>query len=1011
MKILESLAAISTSYTVFKKDQVLTHCQLNTISDYLNDQSRLTRMNLMGVGLACGLRPSVQADSTVKVTSGLGITTDGDLLYFNADMVFDKFKRYGESNPQYEPFFANGAMVPVYELVQVGAADARADSLSLFAPNTGKTLDNMVALLFMESYVKDSTLCSGSGCDNLGGDCLNSLKLLLVDKASAGSLQYPVVTANQIFDNLSAIEIDRPLIPATTSHPGTFSKLATIYRATCTVLHAKLLDCLLKLSPLLYRSPFFADVFPSDPSATWNTKLNAIKSLFASVDIGIQYYYDFLKDVAETYNDVRELLFGDNTWCCPDLRAFPKHLLLGNLVSSASLSSANLSSANLSSANLSSRSLWSASRWSANPDDNRTPFYPSPLLSQTMEQLDHAKFLVRKLDTLIQTFQVPYPDPGAREMEIRITPSRSEECPLEERAIPYYYQVNEAYPIHKSWNYRLHKRGMDTRNYSYNAVAYGAQGATADPLSTQIGRFPFFRIEGHLGKKLTDALAIIEAEIKSRNLPFAVRSIMLGSDKTKLVKPGIRYSDLHRFHYLLRQEVSHQLEEVQMFSAGFKEKINTAVADKIVDPAAGEVAYAQDSSVTANAALSRDKLNLGYSDYKNAVPWQITDFVARLGPTLGTTLGATMRSSGEFKSKLGEVLRTEVSTPFDALISNTHVQWMPWLDEVIRIKEEAEDEKLLFTNFIAQHPGIEHFAGVPRGGTFVLVYDDSKNQVVVADFMLPYCCCDTTEKEPQEGNWVLPNLTVRPTIDPDWIKNNVISVLPTRDKFVKDRLESFKTTQLDGIVQGKLDNFKTTQVDRTIQDKLAEFKAKDVDALKSDLSQRIDYQQENYFHVMDNSISLIGNALAGKQDIQGISGALAGVAGAATGVFTDKELGQKVTSAKAARQVVDYYNEKARQPDLPGDVREKYLTQAQEAEKDLANIITDTVNYIDSSKMDVSLGSEGFSAVMEMNTGLAKITTADTAGAVKTNLSSLQDTTINADLKLALGGMLGTIKM
>ena len=61
-------------------------------------------------------------------------------------------------------------------------------------------------------------------------------------------------------------------------------------------------------------------------------------------------------------------------------------------------------------------------------------------------------------------------------------------------------------------------------------------------------------------------------------------------------------------------------------------------------------------------------------------------------------------------------------------------------DNLIDHNDAKEDDKLLFSSFIAAHPALEHFGGVARGGTFVLAYDDNAN--VVADFMLPYYAAD-----------------------------------------------------------------------------------------------------------------------------------------------------------------------------------------------------------------------------------------------------------------------------
>ena len=65
---------------------------------------------------------------------------------------------------------------------------------------------------------------------------------------------------------------------------------------------------------------------------------------------------------------------------------------------------------------------------------------------------------------------------------------------------------------------------------------------------------------------------------------------------------------------------------------------------------------------------------------------------------------------------------------------------------------EARKLKILsglkLSNFILDHPGLEHKAGVQPGGTFVMVYALNKtgrglipNGTVIADFALPYLCC------------------------------------------------------------------------------------------------------------------------------------------------------------------------------------------------------------------------------------------------------------------------------
>ena len=75
-------------YTVFELNQVLKPEQLNSLAAYLDDQQRLTRVALIGVGIACGLWPSLEGEF-VRLTHGVGTTTDGDLVLVPKEVSYD----------------------------------------------------------------------------------------------------------------------------------------------------------------------------------------------------------------------------------------------------------------------------------------------------------------------------------------------------------------------------------------------------------------------------------------------------------------------------------------------------------------------------------------------------------------------------------------------------------------------------------------------------------------------------------------------------------------------------------------------------------------------------------------------------------------------------------------------------------------------------------------------------------------------------------------------------------
>ena len=70
LKIIRRLDAVTTDYAVFERDQVLTHEQLNSVAEYLDDQSRLTRTQLLGVGIVGGLLPALGKG---RITIGKGV--------------------------------------------------------------------------------------------------------------------------------------------------------------------------------------------------------------------------------------------------------------------------------------------------------------------------------------------------------------------------------------------------------------------------------------------------------------------------------------------------------------------------------------------------------------------------------------------------------------------------------------------------------------------------------------------------------------------------------------------------------------------------------------------------------------------------------------------------------------------------------------------------------------------------------------------------------------------------
>ena len=727
--VVQSLAEIATGYTVFEKDQVLTEAQLNAMSSYLDDQIRLTRVVQLGVGIICGLRVRLEEDG-IRVSRGTGTTTDGDLCFLPADSVFDRFKPYGEAAPVYRPFRPAGEMIPAWELVAAEQDDEAAVPLGRFLDSTDRPLEQMVAVLLMESCEHDEDLCSGTDCDNRGKQAVHTLKIILIDQNTASRFREDISVPRRAAAALRPVVAARPQLSAGTDTPLT---LAEAYRAACTAIQGQRLPQLDKLVRASGR--LLADTFDADPTGVWRTRLEAQRAAFAGDALGFQYYYDYLKDLVETYNEFYRLLQEESTVCCPPFDAFPKHLLLGNVVPGA------------------------------NRQENRTGFYPSPMVSATAARWPRARFLAQRLHTLILTFR----GAATPAEPLRITPSRLEDVPLEERAIPIYYDPAGPLPVHRAWNWELTRRRMETWNYSYHAAAYNAEGGAANPLGTQCGRFGFFRIEGHLGRAVTDAQAAIEAERTRRNLPFAVRAVLLDKDRLRIIVRPPRYTDLNHFHYLLRGATANHLDDLREFTDTFGKQVDQAVDKNVITSTPGIDVSAQVRGITAQkrAATTQKVQSAATRLMANDPAWE-------------RDAADAITASAELRYEMGNFAKTDFLAPVDSVVASPFLPWVTWLGDIIKVKEEAEDERLLFEKFVGEHPGLEHFGGVTRGGTFVLIYDAGGR--VVADAMLPYYL----ESPPVTP--VQPPLTRPPDFKLPWATDLGFRVSPTITRVLDDRL-------------------------------------------------------------------------------------------------------------------------------------------------------------------------------------------------------------------------------
>lgn len=913
IKVLQLLASTPAStYTVFERDQVLTHGQLNDLSLYLNQQQRLTRTNLVGVGVISGLDLTVE-DTAVTVGPGLSITTDGDLVIRPLAVRYTHSKPYDDKQPQYAPFFPDGKTInKMMELTD------EADPLGTPLP-TPLAKQDWVVVLLVETSELDPDLCIGENCDNLGRKAMTKIRLLLALRDDAKALRATFQPVSERARSLPDMLATRPQLNTAMSNTALFMSR---YRDACSTVLNALSDAFKQFGQDF--APELKSLFGSNPVEAWQLRL---KEIFGQITIGnAQLIYGFYKDMVDTWNAMVDALLDTTAILLPGTSAFPKHLLLGSL---------------------------------QDPTALRTAFFPSVADTGAREAAARAGFLVRKLQAQLDCFFLP------KDTVLRITPSMGEEVALEERAIPWYYKPD----ISAHWNYQLHKRQQSETNLGYRANDYGGSVRARNPLVSAISGYEMFRIEGHLGSDVNKVREELKAQVAQYNLPFKVHAV-LAHDLKKFIRirPQIRYTDLHRFHYLLRQDVAIRLEEGKDFTSKFSENMQAAVQHKTIPDQLENVV-----SVTQVVQTARNNMETLSAKAQPALAK--TRYTAYREETRQTTwadqLGDQLQMLGDVRSKLGEVARNDIVSPIDSLIQTTHPIWLNWLDDLIVARDDREDNKLLLSRFVGDHPSLDHLGGTWRGGTFVLLYDDSGK--VVGDFALPYTYEELDELEPDE-----PVLQRPPLLRP-----------PIKDIMPIGIVRPIKL-DLDSMVNSRIDmQFAISSKD--LDDRIL--------ALNTDVDNRLKLTTSNVEGLVKGVLSF--------KDTAGTSG-LGGSRLIATGDTLLDELAQDVDYK---RQRVQSLVDLVGRTDLSVDQRSKAQIMLTSAQGELGAAVGTTAEHVVASKTNTaSGGAANVASILAQSTMLVTDNAASTRLTAK--LGTLEAAATDQNQKVLIGGLknIGSIR-
>ncbi|WP_299551340.1 hypothetical protein [Seonamhaeicola sp.] len=772
------LHTITTQYRKFNTNQVLTESQLNEFLDYFEDQDHLSRIGLSGVGLVCGFKVTYNALlKTIKITQGYGVTTDGDLLTLlnpsgtdagerssilkSIDLLYKTythFKVYQSDKVKYKPFFYSGDnQIELWELqteAEIAEGDTSYSKLELL-----DNLEDKVVLLYLENYSKEGDLCTEITCDNQGIDQVARLKVLLVSTLNARYIAGldPIYNAHDWYDSylqLPVVSARRVILNC--ENTKTFKSLKQNY---FNAIKSNLTLPDLKLGYDVIFSKFNRPGISSKITAIFNMNSN-------SVPLDFQYRYDVLKDLIDTYNDIKDLLLHINVHCCPDIGSFPKHLMLGKLEETEDYLSL------------------------------RHRFYKSPIIGHEDHNYKCVLSLLNRAEALVNNYLNKN-----KSQIIKITPSQAF-GDLEHKAIPFYYNVNDT--LIDSWSYNRYTNFSQKHNLSYHTTNLAPVAPVQRPLEYNMDNNNFYRIEGHQGKPYREALEDVLKLKKQYGLNFDVKVLSVNpveeeidlndykcefEDLSVLLKAWtveqecILASITKFFAGLSTKEVGKHVKEAEyvgrmhhFFPITEAEPKEEKTLDKssktkyryrrnVVKDNVGEEDHtigkymklafeknkggsANDIKHTAKILIDQDVNTSAWAEHGNT-----KNFLYNTVELIGLTAVLTEKAPqslfdldalrlSEYELSLKDVcalvkklqatyqsiaMEDDLKQVLGMLINQLSVvccseKKLKILFEEIKIRKQRILLKIQLCPYVKYHPGLEHLAGVMIGGTFIMVY-------------------------------------------------------------------------------------------------------------------------------------------------------------------------------------------------------------------------------------------------------------------------------------------------
>lgn len=694
------------NFPLFVPDQVLTSDNLNQLFNYLDMEGRMTRTNLIGIGIVCGLKVKQGSDGNgpyIMITKGTGVTSSGYLVTM-PETKYHKFKVFDAVQPRYYEPYVNisgdsGAMPPIppktqrFPLWELKQTSETTGTSPLADVPDG--LGDKVVMIFVELLETNNKNCDPASCDDKGIHVDVTFRPLLVRKSDALTLLNTSglgLTASS-FNNLKDLFLPRWDVPNTS--PVTSEDILNAYLKILKPAFIQNVEDALGAAYDMFK-PLIIQEYPSNPFTQLAEKFNFLTDPTPTKEqaVHMQYYYDLFSDLMYAYDEFCKTGKEIMSVCCPDESLFPRHLLLGEAIPLADDA----------------------------PSSYRHYFIYSPLF-ECRNLIFALRTLFRRLDLMITSFDTPsmaVSGATTADNNIRITPSQLGNVPLSVKALPYYYKVNTSTSsLHKFWSVEKKSRNRAHQTLSYNANVYNTTDEfVTKPLLFDLEPYNFLRVEGVVGKNITGVLGTILKRIDDNRLPVKVIVLKTGA-------PAVDGSDT--------KEASCATQDLE---------INFDIVRREWEAIIGKtIEYLDDHKVAAKKLIDEGHPNqlLNFMNDLHHSKTFIEDEREQLPAfaTVYTEFISVFEKIEDVAQKIRLQLMVVVEADSKEDDLNLAEDIVDHMDEVVlscrkgafraiyqEYNRRLEDiyAKMFFSGFTKHHPGLQHKAGVTMGGTFILVY-------------------------------------------------------------------------------------------------------------------------------------------------------------------------------------------------------------------------------------------------------------------------------------------------